>query len=157
SLTALDRLTGRDLEPLLKRRYQAGNASLALAGDLSDVDVHALVNSLFAPLPGGPAMPDTVRFDLHGGKRAAPWKGLEAPVRGAAVESPSLADSLHPAFYLTMLVTGPGLTEPWGRPTPPLTTRFQYSLFDDPELVRFYPAVAKGTTDPDALVGALEQ
>ena len=157
SLAPLERLAARDLEPTLRRWYHAGNASLALAGDLSGVDVYALVTSLFAPLPGGPAMPDTVQFDVRGSKRTAPWKGLAAPVGVVAVTSPALADSLHPAFYLGMLVTGPGLTEAWGSPTPPLTSRFQYSLFDDPELVRFYPPVARDTADPDAVAETLER
>jgi hypothetical protein len=49
----------------------------------------------------------------------------------------------------------PSLSKNWGAPGPPLVSRFQYSLFDDPEIIRFYPPIAKDTTDPDLLAGAL--
>jgi hypothetical protein len=155
SLQGLEKLTVQDVAPLLKSRFQPGNASLALAGDLSGVDVRALVGALFDRIPGGPAMPDTVHVTLRGGKRAMPWKDLAAPAGVIAVESPALADTLHPAFYLGMLVTGPGVINSWGQPQAPLVSRFQYSLFDEPELVRFYPPVRADATDPDVLAGAL--
>jgi hypothetical protein len=143
--------------PLLKSRFQPGNASLALVGDLSGVDVRALVGTLFGKSPGGPALPDTVQVRLHGNKRVTPWKGIEAPVGVVAAESPALADSLHPSFYLGMVVTGPGVVGSWGQPKPPLQSRFQYSLLDEPELVRFYPPVRTDATDPDLLAGALAE
>ena len=154
-LRALDRIGSRELAPWLKRWYHAGNASLAICGNLDGIDVRALIRSLFEPLPGGAAMPDTVQVRLQGVKRVVPWRGLEAPVGAIAVTSPALTDSLHPAFYLGMLVTGPAVTRAWGPATPPLTTRFQYSLFDEPELVRFYPPVRADATDPDLVAGAL--
>src|SRR5262249_43695567 len=88
-------------------------------------------------------------------RRTAPWKDLSAPVGVVAVASPALTDSLHPAFYLGMLITGPGVINSWGQPTPPLVSRFQYSIFDEPEVVRFYPPVRADATDPDVLAGAL--
>jgi hypothetical protein len=155
SMQGLDKLTPKDIAPLLKARYSAGNASLALAGDLSGVDVHTLVSALFGKLAGVPALPDTVQVRLRGGKRVTPWKGLSAPAGVIAEESPALADTLHPAFYLGMLVTGTGATTSWGTPQAPLTTRFQYALFDEPELVRFYPPVRADATDPNVFAGAL--
>ena len=155
SLQRLDKMTVKEIEPLLRARFQPGNASLALAGDLSGVDVRALVATLFEKLPAGPAMPDTVQVRLRGGKRTMTWKDLTAPVGVVAVESPALTDSLHPAFFLGMLVTGPGVINSWGQPRLPLLSRFQYSLFDEPELVRFYPPVRTDATDPDLLAGAL--
>ena len=155
SFQGLDKLTVKDVAPMLRARFQPGNASLALAGDLTGVDVHALVAALFDKIPGAPAMPDTVHVALRGGKRVMPWKDLAAPAGVIAVESPALSDSLHPAFYLGMLVTGPGVIDSWGTAAPPLVSRFQYSLFDEPELVRFYPPVRADATDPDVLAGAL--
>jgi len=155
SLPGLDKLALKDIEPMLRLRYNPGNASLALVGDLSGVDVRALVGSLFGSLPKGPTMPDTVQVRLHGTKRVTPFKGIEQPLGVIAVEAPALSDTLHPSFYLGMLITGPGVIKNWGKPDPPLVTRFQYSLFDEPELVRFYPPVSKDAIDPDVIAGAL--
>ena len=151
SLKDLDKIKLKDIPPLLARWYNPGNASLAIAGDLTGLDVRALVKSVFAPLPGGPAMPDTVQVRLRGGKHTAVWKDLTAPIGVIAVEGPALSDTLHPAFYLSMLLTGSGLIDAWGAPKPPLVARFQYSLFDEPELVRFYPPVKADATDPDVI------
>jgi len=154
-LAAIERHGPADLVPWLRRWYHAGNASLGIAGDLSGLDVRALVESLFGPLPGGAANPDTVTLRLHGVRRSVPWKGLESPVGSIAVIAPPLTDSLHPGFYASMLFTGPALSQSWGGPKPPLRSRFQYSLLDEPELVRFYPPAPEGSRDPEAVVGAL--
>jgi hypothetical protein len=155
SIPGLEKLTVNDVEPLLRARFQPGNASLALAGDLSGVDVHALVAALFGKLPGEPAIPDTVQVVVHAAKRTMAWKDLASPAGVIAVESPALTDSLHPAFYLGMLVTGPGVMNTWGEPKLPLVSRFQYSLLEEPELVRFYPPLGADAADPDLLSGAL--
>lgn len=155
SLPGLDKLTVREVSALLTRYYQPGNASLALAGDLSGLDVHALVDAAFGGLRGGEAVPDTVALRLSPVRRAVPWKDLAAPIAVIAAQAPALSDTLHPAFYLGMLLTGPALTRIWGAAAPPLVTRFQYSLFDDPELVRFYPGIAPTVSEPDYVSGAL--
>lgn len=155
NLPALDRIGVRDLAKQLQRWYHAGNASLALAGDLSGIDTHALIKSLFAPLPGGPAMPDTVQLRLSGSSRATPWKGLSAPVGVIAVSAPALTDSLHPSFFMAMLITGSGVMRSWGPAAPPLVSHFQYSLMDQPELVTFYPPMPANATDPDVVAGGL--
>ncbi len=155
SLAHFDKTGARDLAPWLQRWYHAGNASLGIAGDLSGLDVRALVKTLFQPLAGGTALPDTVQVRLQAARRTAPFKSLEAPVGAIATSTPPLSDSLHPGFYLGMLVTGPALTHAWGGAAQPLRTRFQYSLLDEPELVRFYPPAPVGSADPELLAGAL--
>jgi hypothetical protein len=157
SMQSLSKLTPKDVAARLHDWYQPGNASLALAGDLSGVDVHAVVAALFGKLPGGAALPDTVRVRLHAGKRTQPWKDLVAPVGVVAIAGPPLTDSLHAGFYLGMLVTGAAFNSAWGAPPLPLTARFQYSLLDDPELLRFYPPVRADATDPDPLAGAVNE
>jgi hypothetical protein len=154
-MPGLSKLGSKDIAARLHDWYQPGNASLALAGDLSGLDVHKLVGALFGKLPGAPAMPDTVEVRLHGSKRTVPWKDLAAPLGVVAIACPPLTDSLHAGFYLGMLVTGAGFNTSWGPPTPPLTARFQYSLLDEPELLRFYPPVRTDATDPDLLAGAV--
>jgi hypothetical protein len=155
SLPGLDKTTARDLAPWLQRWYHAGNASLGIAGDLSGMDARQLVTTLFGPLPGGAALPDTVSDRVRGARRTGSWNGLKAPVGIVAASSPALSDSLHPSFYLGMLITGPALTHAWGAATEPLRTRFQYSLLDEPELVRFYPPAPREGNDPERLAGAL--
>jgi len=155
SLEGVAKLGAKGVTPWLKRWYHAGNASLGIAGDLSGVDVRALVNSLFAPLPGGTANPDTVQVRLRGGQRSVPWKDLEAPIGVVAAAGPALTDSLHPGFYLGMLITGPALAHSWGAPKEPLRSRFQYSILDEPELVRFYPPVPPEDREPAHLAGTL--
>ncbi len=155
SLPALSKLTAKDAGARLKQWYQPGNACLALAGDLSGVEVRALLEATFGKLAGSAALPDTAQMRLSGSRRASPYKGLSAPVGVVASAAPALTDSLHPGFYLGMLVTSAGLTKSWGPATAPLVSRFQYSLLDEPELVRMYPPVRPDASDPDLLAGAV--
>jgi zinc protease len=127
----LDRLKPKDVTPLLARWYNPGNASLALVGDLSGIDVHALVKSLFAPLPGGPALPDTVQVRFRGGSHTASWKEIGEPVGVVAVEAPALSDTLHPAFYPGVLITGTGVIDAGARPSH-RSCPASSTLFDDP-------------------------
>lgn len=156
-LPGLARLTPKDATTQLRRWYHAGNASLALAGDLSGLDVHALVAALFGKLPGGPAIPDTVQVRFHPGKRTVRWKGIQVPLGVIADASPALTDSLHPAYYLGLLVTAAGVSSAWGAPLPPLSSRFQYSLLDEPEIVRFYPPVRAADSEPGLVAEALHE
>ena len=154
-MPGLDRLSAHDAAEQLRAWYQPGNASLALVGDFGGLDPHALVASVFGRLPGHGAMPDTVTSHLHGTRRVTPWKGLAAPVGVVATMSPPLADSLHPGFFLSMLITAAGVNQAWGPAPAPLSARFQYSVIDEPDLVRFYPPVRTDAADPDLLSGAL--
>ncbi|MCE9626519.1 MAG: hypothetical protein K8R56_01210, partial [Candidatus Eisenbacteria bacterium] len=155
SLSGLSKLSAKDASAKLREWYQPGGACLALAGDLSGIEVRALVEATFGKLAAGPGLPDTTQSRLSGTRRVSPYKGLTAPVGVVASAAPALTDSLHPGFFLGMLITGGGLTKSWGPPTPPLAARFQYSLLDEPEIVRFYPPVRSDATDPDLLSGAL--
>jgi len=149
-MPGLEKLSAREVAERLAGWYQPGNASLALAGDFGALDVHALVASLFAKIPGRAGMPDTVGVHLRGGTRVTQWKGLTAPVAVVATHGPALADSLHPGFLLSMLVTAAGVGQTWGVAQEPLRARFQYSVLDDPDLVRFYPPVAADATEASA-------
>jgi hypothetical protein len=155
SMPGLDKLTPREVTDRIAGWYQPGNASLALVGDFGGQDVHAIVASLFGKLPGRPGLPDTVTAAIRGTKRVTSWKGLTAPIAVVATASPSLADTLHPGFFLSMLITAAGLNQAWGKPPEPLRTRFQYSVIDDADLVRFYPPVPKDATDPAVPATAL--
>src|SRR5262249_55089130 len=56
-----------------------------------------------------------------------------------------------PWFYMAALFLGGYCQREWKGAQPPLTSRFQYSLFDDPDLVRFYPPPGPGTAADSAL------
>lgn len=155
SLPGLSRLSAKDVAARLQQWYQPGNSCLALAGDLSGAEVRGIIEATFGELAPGAGLPDTVVMRLSGARRASPFKGLAAPTGVVTSAAPALTDSLHPGFFLGMLVTGAGLTQSWGPPAPPLVARFQYSLLDEPELVRFYPPVRADATDPDLLAGAV--
>jgi peptidase M16-like protein len=143
------RATGKDLEGLtlketqehLRKAYVPANAALSLVGDLSRLDVHRLVESLFGSIPGGTPLPPAPEIRLVPGSRTIARAGDPAGV--VAVIAPPVSDSLHPSFYFNTLLLGAHCNVGWqirGRSFEP---RYQYALFDEPELVRFYPPLRK--------------
>jgi len=147
----LEGITAKEVTALLQRLYVPANGVLAVVGDLSGVDIETLVKNEFGTIPSGAAASEPASPPFQTGLRAMQWKGLERPIGVLAIQAPALEDSLHPSFFLATLVTAAGLQKSWGGPTPPLSSRFQYSLFDDAELVRFYPPIAPSETDPQGM------
>lgn len=147
----LDGLTSKEVNAQLLKLYVPSNAALALVGDLTGLDLEALVTQEFASIPAGVASAEPVQPPFQAGLRAMAWQGLAQPIGVLAVQAPALTDSLHPSFFLSALITAAGLQRSWGPPAAPLTSRFQYSIFDDPDFARFYPPVAPGTTDPQGM------
>jgi hypothetical protein len=156
-LPGLDRVSAREAQALVRAFHNPGNATLALAGDLTGLDVRALVEATFGRVAGGAAMPDTVQMRFSHTRRAMHWSGLEQPLAVVVAQAPAVTDSLHPAFYLSMAVTSGNLSANWGRPRKPLSSRLQWSLFDEPEIVRFYPPVAATASDPEYAQGAVTE
>jgi hypothetical protein len=77
--------------------------------------------------------------------------GVAQPVAVVGLFAPELADTMHADFYMTMLVLGSQAKMEWGPPAPPLESRFQYALLDDPDFVRFYPKLLPADAgDPQA-------
>ena len=143
---ALDGIATKDAQDRLRALYVPANAVLSIAGDLSSADLRRIVESEFAAIPGGTATPEALEPVLRSALHTSPWTGLNQRAAIVGVISPALSDSLHPAFYLASLVAGAYMRDAYGAPAAPLTTRFQYSLLDEPDLVRFYPAVGSDTT-----------
>jgi len=144
----LDRETPRSIQEALARAYVPANGVLALAGDLSGVDLHAALAGEFGGIPGGVRRPDPAPVRLDSATAVLPRPEVSGPVGVVGIIAPALTDSLHPSFYLAMLFAGTRARQAWGLVDPPLTMRFQYALLDDPELARFYPKL--GTRDPEA-------
>lgn len=149
--SGLKAVTPKEVAAELQKLYVPANASLAIAGDFGEVNVRALVEREFGSIPGGAPQPEAPATALHAGLRATSFPGIELPVGVLGVIAPAIEDSLHPAFYLSMVITGPGFTNALGRPAAPLTSRFQYSIYDEPDLVRFYPSLPPRETQPAAL------
>ncbi len=136
-------LGARDLQQRLDAYYSPANTALSIAGNLKGLDVRAMVRSFFASIPRRTAAPTLPSPHLQPGR----WTSAEereAAVGVVGVIAPALEDTLHPAFYFTTLMLGDLATQLWGPAPAPLTSRFQYRLFDDPTLARFFPT----TQDP---------
>lgn len=149
-------LKPKDVEPLLRERFVPANACLALAGDFSNLNVRTLLEQEFAGIPAGAPQPELPGVVLRGGQRVAVWPGLERTVGAIGVVAPALDDSLHPAFLLAGLLTGLQLRTLEGNPAPPLSSRFLFSAYEQPELLRLYPDLDAAESDPAALGRQLE-
>ncbi len=145
-------ISAKEIQERLRALYVPARATLGIAGDLSGVDVHRLLEQEFAGIPAGTPSPDTPRGSPRAGSFVMP-KPSGAPALGAiGITAPALTDSLHPSFYLNVLVLGSAILSQWGPPTTPLSSRFQYSILDEPDLVRFYPTLSDSTADSLSLV-----
>ncbi len=129
-----------DVKRRLAQLLVPANTVLGIAGNVGEVDLARLIENELGALPAGAEIPhDTTRF------RAADLvevvAGVTAPVGTVGIIAPAITDTSHSSFYLHTLLFGSVLTEGWGRPDPPLTSRLQYPVLDDPGLVRFYPPI----------------
>lgn len=137
---------------LLQRLYVPANATLALAGDLGGIDVHAVVEKLFGDIPAGRAEPEAASPRMRPGARTIEFAGLDKPLGVVAAIAPSLDDSTHAPFYLAGLLTGAWWREQVGAPTPPLTSVFRYSVLDEPDLARYFNEDAATLADTTTMV-----
>jgi len=160
-LRALDGLSPAQVTAALRDAFDPGHAVLALAGDFSGLDLRALIAGEFGTLPAtdsAAARPASVPRPppFHPAAVAAPRPGLGEPEGVVAVTAPALTDSLHPRFFLALLLMGEHVKEDWGV-SRDLPTRFRYSLLDEPDLVRFYPKVAADSLEARALSNELRE
>jgi len=99
-----------------------------------------VLESEFGSIPAGNALLDasTARPDsaFYGVERS----DLEEPIGVIGVIAPALTDSLHPSLFLHSILIGSVFSARWPR-TKTLPSRFQYSIIDDPDLIRIYPIV----------------
>ena len=137
---------------LLRRLYVPANATLALAGDFSGLDLHALVEKLFGDIPAGKAEPEVASPRLQPGARTTVLAGIDLPVGVVAALAPSLDDTLHASYYLAAILAGAYWRDHVGAPKPPLSALFRYSVLDEPDLVRFYVQPAASLTDTTTLI-----
>lgn len=151
----LEGITAREAAQRVRRTFVPANAVLSLAGNLEGFDVRRLVDREFGAIPAGTALPPPQPTRLAAGSHRVEHPGLTRPLGGLGVIGPALTDTLHPSFSLHALLLGGLCKSRWGPPPHgPLTTRFEYALLDDPELVRLYPDVPP---DPDDRTPVIEE
>jgi hypothetical protein len=138
-----------EVQERLRHVYVPANASLGLVGDLRRVDVRRLVDNLFASIPPGTPLPVTELPRLQPVSRVVARPG--GSVGAIGVIAPALDDSLHPTFYASTLLLGSHVNNGWQVRGQDPEPRFQYPLFDEPDLPRFYPPLDPSTHDPAAL------
>lgn len=149
----VDAITLAEVKDALAERYVPANAVLAIVGNLSGIDMRRFTASEFGGLPAGKPAPARSRHAFAAGTRTWTEAGLQAPIPAIAVLAPALSDSSHPAFLMSTLIVGGYCAAAWGKPQPPRTSSYRYSLLDDPDIVRFYPPVAARQSAIEQLAG----
>jgi hypothetical protein len=150
-------LTAAEASERLRRLYVPANAVLAVAGNLTGVDLHRLVSGLCEDIPGGTALGEPPAPRLAAATRTLRRPGLDHPVGAVGVIAPPITDPLHPNFYLNALIIGHYCRQAWGPAKPPLMDRFRYPILADPQIAQFFPPVAPGETDPDRLSAVMQE
>ena len=140
----LERLKPEAVRRALARAYVPANGVLVLAGDLSTMNARAVLGAGFGDLPAGRPLPAPPAPPPTAATVVVERAGLTRPVAVVGLFAPALTDTAHPDFYLAMLMLGTQAKRLWEPPDPPLETRFQYALLDDPGFVSFYPALQPG-------------
>jgi hypothetical protein len=141
----------------LKQLYVPANASLSIAGDLSRFPARKIVEDQFGDIPGGTALTTGIPGAADTASRVLRRPELARALGVFGVRAPALTDSLHPDFLIATLMLGGQAAQTFGGPEAPLTTRFQYNVFDDPTLVRFYPELDEGARSDRDLDAAMQQ
>lgn len=148
---ALRKVTAKEASERLRRLYVPANAVLALAGNFEGIDLHPLVENLFADIPRGAAVQEPPWTPLKAAQRTLHRAGIKEPLGIAGVIAPAISDSLHPSFYLNALLIGRYCEETWGPAPLPLPARFRYPIFADPQIAQFFPPVRPDETEADQL------
>ena len=140
-------LTAKEIQQQLQKLYAPANAILGVAGNLTGYDARRLIEREFGGLPGGTPRPDPRPTVFAPGSYTLSHPGLTSATGALGVIGPAIDDSLHPSFCLHALLFGSFCRRQWGPPSPPLSSRFAFSVLDDPGLVRFYPPVSPDPHD----------
>lgn len=146
--TGVESATLRETQGALRTLYVPANAVLSLAGNLegSGVDVRRAIESEFGGIASGTRAPELPSQPIVPRIKLVERGGIDRPVGVIGIITPALADTAHPSFYLHSLLVGGHMTQTWGR-TDQIPSPFQYSLLDDPELLRLYPPVTPSDLD----------
>lgn len=140
--------TLREVQDALSALYVPANAVLSLAGNLSGsgIDVKRAIENEYGGIPAGTRAAQAPAQPIAPASKIVERAGISIPFGVIGLIAPALADTAHPSFFLHSLLVGGHLTKAWGR-SDDLPSRFQYSLLDDPELMRIYPPVSPSDLD----------
>jgi hypothetical protein len=154
----LGRLSVAEVQQQLAKAFVPSNAILALAGNLSTVDVQSMVRNLFGGIPGGTPRPAVARGTLKPMSRTLRLARMQEPAAVVGVIAPALSDSLHPSFYVNALLMGSHFTQIWqARGTPGERSTHHYALFDEPDLMRVFPPVDSSVTETAEVAKRMNQ
>ena len=154
----LDRETPASVQQAIARAYVPANGALAIAGNLSGLDLRSIIAAEFGALPAGERLPSPPPSHFDSVRVLLRQPGVDAPVAVLGLMAPALSDTLHPSFFMALLMLGGRARLVWDDPAAPLTTRFQYSLLDDPTFARLYPSVdPQRPPDPRSPVATLNE
>jgi hypothetical protein len=143
--------SAREIQQQLGAVFVPANAVLAVVGSLNKIPLKALIQSEFGSIPAGSPFQRTRSARLDSTTQAVARAEVSAPAGVIGLIAPALDDTTHPGFYMELALVGAHCAKSWGPPEPGLNARFHYSLFDDPDLARFYPPVGPSETDPELL------
>ena len=155
-LSGVERLTVRDVAPLVAERFSSRNALITVTGNLEALDLRSALEREIKSLPGGAPPPLPKARPQRAINAAVPRPGLARPVGVLGIFGPALSDSSYPAFFLASLIIGAQANVQWGQPLAPLTSRFQYSAVEDPDLVRLYPPLTLEDRTPQSVATSFE-
>src|SRR5439155_26677361 len=130
-----------ELQQRLRREFVPAHAVLAIAGDLRGVNLRSLIENEFGKIPAGDPLPPAPPRPLKPSRHRLVRAQVGHPIGVVGVIAPALTDSLHPQFFLSLLIIGQQVKSSW-QVDPLLKSRFSYSILEEPDLIRFYPAAA---------------
>jgi hypothetical protein len=154
AMKALDKVTPKDVAQRLAA-FAPAHAVLAIAGDLGGINLHALIDHEFAGIAAGSPPDDPAGPAFRPTMNVASRPDIDHPIGVVAVHAPALTDSLHPLFFMSLLLMGQDCQQEWPV-QPPVRSRFRYAILDEPDLVRFYPPVPRDSTSPRVLAATFE-
>jgi len=141
----------REVQQQLGAVFVPANAVLAVVGSLNKIPLKALIQSEFGSIPAGAPFQRTRIARLDSTTQVVARAEASRPAGVIGLIAPALDDTTHPGFYMELALVGAHCAKSWGPPEAGLNARFHYSLFDDPDLARFYPPVGPNDTDPERL------
>jgi hypothetical protein len=151
----LSAVKSSDLQARLRRVFVPAHAVLAIAGDLQGMNLRTVLENEFGGIPAGDPLPAPPPPALKPSLRQLTRAEVDHPVGVVGVIAPALTDSLHPLFFLSLLLIGEHCNESWPVDRA-VRRRFSYSILEEPELVRIFPAPPADSTEASVLQVELE-